>query len=414
MLDFPIFMKEAKRYLQENVSNPDLFDLLLGWVIDKETCYNAKGKSFVFDDGDVSKILNGKKSLPKNLAKEASRVDIDKITYYLKEVILKYFCEDHIDDFVVFLKDKLSEGKPLTSKQKELLAETDNVIFLAKTLRFLVTLPTKSKSKLESNAEKEKNIINKNHFEKFLSFRQRQKEIDPLDFIYENLDDFWGWERRETEDGTFYHNKHFPEYRIAIQSENLKTYENCFYGYSMLDHGVVYETLTIIANGTTLEEHSSVSMDGGRLKILSPDDSSIEGHIENRYFLFDYCSYDMDSKKFDLMNFLSINPSSDEADYSFDCLKKVIVIYKSAHEHKAFEEYVKKHIHILDMYIEKVKPDYSWIKCAKEINEDYIKQQLTIGKALNMMLENWRKREKNEKEKITRNSKKEKSIKTRK
>mgnify|MGYP003305369136 CR=1 FL=1 len=88
MLDFPIFMKEAKRYLQENVSNPDLFDLLLGWVIDKETCYNAKGKSFAFDDGDVSKILNGKKSLPKNLAKEASRVDIDKITYYLKEVIL--------------------------------------------------------------------------------------------------------------------------------------------------------------------------------------------------------------------------------------------------------------------------------------------------------------------------------------
>ncbi len=138
------------------MSNPDLFDLLLGWVIDKETCFNAKGNPFVFDDGDVSKILNGKKSLPRKLIKEASRVDIDKITDYLKEVVMKNFCEDHIDDFVKFLKDKLSEGKSLTSKQKELLAETDNVVFLAKTLRFLVTLSTKSKSKLESNAEKEK------------------------------------------------------------------------------------------------------------------------------------------------------------------------------------------------------------------------------------------------------------------
>ena len=46
MLDFPIFMSEAKRYLQENMSNPNLFDLLLGWVINKETCSNWKLDSF--------------------------------------------------------------------------------------------------------------------------------------------------------------------------------------------------------------------------------------------------------------------------------------------------------------------------------------------------------------------------------
>ena len=61
-----------------------------------------------------------------------------------------------------------------------------------------------------------------------------------------------------------------------------------------------------------------------------------------------------------------------------------------------------------------INRDFGHLGGVGEINEDYIKQQLTIGKALNMMLENWRKREKNEKEKITRNSKKEKSIKTRK
>lgn len=95
-MKFKEYIGLIKRLLRDNVSNSDVLDLLFRYVIDKYRIQNKNGEPYAFDDkGNVSRIINGERNVPKELTSHFNDNEIlIKIADYWETTLVKQLNDD--------------------------------------------------------------------------------------------------------------------------------------------------------------------------------------------------------------------------------------------------------------------------------------------------------------------------------
>lgn len=97
-MKFKEYIGLVKRLLRDNVSNSDLLDLLFRHVIDKYRIQNKNGEPYAFDDkGNVSRIINGERNVPKELTSHFNDSEIlISMADYWETTLVKRLTKDDL------------------------------------------------------------------------------------------------------------------------------------------------------------------------------------------------------------------------------------------------------------------------------------------------------------------------------
>ena len=394
MLDFSILLKTIKQYWAKDDSDAELFETLLDWVISSDKCFNEKGEVYSFDAGEISKILKGKRKLPKNLVRNANNIPLVMIQGYLKREVIKNILEDQKNELFLHLKKLIESDLTISLKKREdFSAMNDFIEFLAELLRFTVTRPNNISIlgiNSDINDTLKKEINNKNKENKKETTSLKEKELAPEEYIYTHLKNWDDWRVRNTMNGTYFYNRFHPDYVIKEKIKINKTMK-CFYSHVMTDTEARPGKLLIKACGTVIEDYSIVLLDGYRFLTIQPQWDNINIWFGKKLVSYEYYFFIMGTKAYEATRFLYAQAYSDESDYDFRRFKEVIIFYLSISEYREFKEYVCKSGDLIEKYMEKVKSDFDYVACIDTEEKIKIKKSLCIGKALNIMLNEWRK-----------------------
>lgn len=205
----------------------------------------------------------------------------------------------------------------------------------------------------------------------------------PLEYIYDRLHNKLEWS--EKDDG--FYNIYRPEYTISIIGDESDL-EAEFYAYAMANERTSYEELLIKYQNTVLENYQLVVLDGGRLRIPTPEWGYVchdKYGIHNKY---SYKFYVCGSNRYRLFKFLYDSENGDHR-YAFFRLQEVVLFYHSEEEHIAFETYIEEHQELLDERIKAVAR-FEGIQTETVTKTELYKERLKVGYALNELLALWR------------------------
>jgi len=154
----------------------------------------------------------------------------------------------------------------------------------------------------------------------------------PYEYIMDRLQNQQEW----AEFGEDFYNIYKLEFRIHRykdpESDELVAE---FYAYTQADSNVSYSMTDIIASNTVMDSYQIVHLDGGRLSIPVPEWGYIPGDKWNH----EHCSYKNyveDSNTYRLLKFM-YDPEKLEQKMAYKMLMKVVLLFKSEEERKAFE-----------------------------------------------------------------------------
>lgn len=207
----------------------------------------------------------------------------------------------------------------------------------------------------------------------------------PLEYIIDRLQNKLEWNQH----GNFYYNIYKTEYSIKKYDENYDVgrCKDEFYSYSQTNESTSYSVLDIMANNTVLDSYEITNLDSGRLSIPVPEWGFLkfgESHQDKRMYKY----YIEGSDRYRVLDFL-YNPDNSDESCAFDDLMKVVLIYHSEEERKAFESYVLTNQEKLDTFINVIK-EFEHIDTENELKTIEYKKKLKLGIGLNTILSEWR------------------------
>ena len=206
----------------------------------------------------------------------------------------------------------------------------------------------------------------------------------PLEYIYDRLHNRLEWTER---DDCFY-NIYRPEYTLEIIYDGEQDLDAEFYAYAMPNESTSYEELKIKYQNTVLDSYQLVILDGGRLRIPTPEWGYLchdEHSIHSKYC---YKYYISGSNRYRLLKFL-YDPQDGDHRYAFMHLQDVVLFYRSEEERVAFEVYIEANQSALDDKVKSITR-YDYIQTENACKTDLYKSRLKAGVALNDMLSEWR------------------------
>lgn len=206
-----------------------------------------------------------------------------------------------------------------------------------------------------------------------------------LDFIVNALNPV-DW---EYSDGKYFYTKE-PQYSIEFVDNGIFTNPD-FYSFNMINSSTYFGTLYIRYQNTTLRNYQTAVLDGGRLEIITPQ---IYHFYRNEFGLspkYSYSYYVENDYSFKVLNFLLDITNSTESIFAFKKLKEVILFFKTIEEKKKFDKYLEANISLFEKELESLSNEYYEIDCKNIEFVEIYKIELNTGKALNKMLNEWRK-----------------------
>lgn len=208
----------------------------------------------------------------------------------------------------------------------------------------------------------------------------------PLEYIYDRMHNKLEW----TENDESFYNIYRPEYTIEVIRDPDDDSDAEFYAYAMTNNHTSYRELNIKYQQTTLESYQLVVLDGGRLTIPTPEWGFV---CHDQYGLspkYSYKYYVLGSKRYRLLSFLYDSQNGD-ARFAFHHLLDVVLIFHDEEEKIAFEVYMESHQELLEERLSSIQR-YSHISTGEHTKTELYQERLRTGVALNIILEEWRKR----------------------
>lgn len=194
------------------------------------------------------------------------------------------------------------------------------------------------------------------------------------------------------EEGYTYYNIYNSEYKICIiyEDDEYEGYKPEFYAYNMYNSSVIYKNLEIKYYETKLYSKQLVVLDGGRLTIPTPEWKFLrfeENNLEPNYCLKYFTKDSLDYK---LLKFLFDDNNHEEC-YAYRKLCEVILIFENELEKESFFSYIEEHKDTLVRLIKEDTAKYNYLEIESEREKEVVIERLKTGKALNIMLKEFRK-----------------------
>lgn len=206
----------------------------------------------------------------------------------------------------------------------------------------------------------------------------------PLEYIIDRLQNKLEW----SECCDFYYNIYKPEYSLKkYEDEDADRGGDEFYAYSQTNEAISYSMLDMIAHNTVLDSYQITNLDSGRLSVPVPKWGFIEldeYHQDTRAYKY----YIEGSDRWRLLDFM-YNPESSDERWAFQNFMKVVLVYHSEEERKAFERYIVLYSERLDSLVN-ASNEYEYIATESVTKTNEYKKRLRTGVALNTLLGEWR------------------------
>ncbi|MHA7097719.1 AlbA family DNA-binding domain-containing protein [Priestia megaterium] len=209
----------------------------------------------------------------------------------------------------------------------------------------------------------------------------------PLTQIVSRLESKLDWIENN---GTFY-NVFKPEFKLVEEftGDEYIRRKGEFYVYSQTNSEFSYETLKVMYNQTVLEEFQLVILDSGRYKTPIPEWGQIGQDKTGANFKYTYKYYLKDSIAYKLQQFF-FDCENEEEVYAKRDFDEVVLYFENNKEKLAFEYYVEINQRTFEAYINKMDKVYFTIDASNEREIRNIKHRLSVGLALNKILQEFK------------------------
>ena len=206
----------------------------------------------------------------------------------------------------------------------------------------------------------------------------------PLEYISGNLQNKREWKQQ----GNIYFYMYRPEYHLKILDRDDGHAIPEYYAYTMTNENTSYECLQIMAGNVVLEEQQLVILDGGRLRIPTPEWGCC-GYGENgNNPKFVYKFFIEGSLEYRLYQFY-LDDENEDVLVANNNLMAVVLVYETDEEKRAFDEYIERNQELIEKRIAQ-RNEYSYVQDKKLLNKDEIIRRLRTGLVLNELLCGWR------------------------
>lgn len=187
-----------------------------------------------------------------------------------------------------------------------------------------------------------------------------------------------------------FYNIYEPRYTIQLSGADDTENDTAeFYCFTQENPDFIWGTVEIKENETLIKSHQTVILDGGRLFIPVPEQASILSfRLDQKKYEYRYYLKDDDNEVYQLLMFMYDTSDSEQVE-AFKELIKVVLIYRSQEEKKAFQAYVLKRLDELDERINSCVEYRSNDFYPPKKTEQYL-YQLHTGYVLNQLLEEYR------------------------
>lgn len=208
----------------------------------------------------------------------------------------------------------------------------------------------------------------------------------PLEQITRRLTNAEEW---QSKDEVIYFNIYNPEFTIAMEYDDRRN-EPEYYAYTMENSSSIYDNIKIKLHGTVLDSYIGVSLNNAKLYVVNPKQEFLELNDGNSKMDLMFHYYIKGSLRYILNEFFFEKMENQEY-----CSKKnlyeVVLIFIDEIEKQNFKKYIKLNSIDIATYIEKI--DYSpiCIELYGRRDEERIMKYLETGKALNIILKEFRK-----------------------
>lgn len=208
----------------------------------------------------------------------------------------------------------------------------------------------------------------------------------PLAYIYDRLLNRLEWIESES----IFYNIYKPEYTIElIEHEYGGLDRDVFFSYAMTNENTSFETLNIKYQLTILKSQQIIVLDGGKLRVPSPEWGFVCHDSYRMNSKFSYRYYILESDHYRIFSFL-YDKENDDQRYAFHHFKRVVLFYRSEEERLAFEAYIEGHKERLVNLVDTTDM-YDQIHVGNENKTALYRERLHTGIALNQLLDEWRK-----------------------
>lgn len=188
-----------------------------------------------------------------------------------------------------------------------------------------------------------------------------------------------------------YFNKYNPEFTIVIEENDEMGLVAEFYAYAMMNESIMYQSINVNYYGTKVYGIQSVVLDSGRYSTPVPEweflnfgEYRTEVDYAFKYFIKGEQAYRLNEFLYDCNN-------SDEGDARRRFFE-VILLFESKYEKEDFTEYINCNRKLLEQNLVDSDEGYSWIVTGNERRDRQIKFRLKLGKVLNKMLFEYRRK----------------------
>ena len=210
----------------------------------------------------------------------------------------------------------------------------------------------------------------------------------PLQFIFDHLHSRIEW----VEDDNKYYNIYRPEYTIEIVDDEDRDSDE-FYFYAMTNEAGFFSELRILYHQTVLKTFQVANLDSGaRLRCVIPTWGFV---CHDEYGMHaEYCyKYYIQGSDEDVVREFLYDPHNDESRIAWSNLSKVVVLYQSEEERLAFEAYIEKNQPLVATKIACIDR-FDYINAGTDTKTAEYKKRLRTGLALNELLKEYRKENK--------------------
>ncbi|HOH10259.1 MAG TPA: ATP-binding protein [Bacillota bacterium] len=217
-------------------------------------------------------------------------------------------------------------------------------------------------------------------------WRKRLGLMKPqFEYIIDRLQNKLEW----NEYGEYYYNIYKTEYSLRKfdLDEDLNRDKDEFYAYSQTNEAISYSGLNIMAYNTVLASYDIANLDSGRLSIPVPEWGTLklgEKNLKNIVYKF----YIKGSDLYNILDFM-YNPGNIDEHQAYCNFMKVILLYHSEEERKAFEGYIVTNPKRFSSLFNASK-EFEHIFLKDEQKTIEYKRRLRTGIVLNTLLKEWR------------------------
>jgi hypothetical protein len=206
----------------------------------------------------------------------------------------------------------------------------------------------------------------------------------PFEQILKRIENKEEWRKHEQT----YFNIYNPEFTISIEDDDEDLTPE-FYSYAVMNESTLFRFLNINYYGTRLYSTQLVVLDSGRYSTPVPEWGFLtfgkyKSHPDYgfKYFIEDQPDYKL--------NIFLYDEEDGEEEYARLRMFEVVLLFRDCNEKDTFMSFVHANKDDFDKKLKSFEGDYSWIETSSKRKDEQIAVRLKAGKALNLMLKEFR------------------------